>query len=129
MATRALIPAAAPKTYAELKRRVEEALLTGQRRVEAARVLTYFETGRLINAHVLLNGERASYGSQVLDRLARDLQIARTTLYQCTQFARYFPIVRHGGQLIWAHYRLICQIEDGAQRKELVDPEEIASRC
>src|ERR1019366_8589481 len=49
------IPAAAPKTYAELKRRVEEALLTGQRRVEAARVLTYFETGRLINAHVLLN--------------------------------------------------------------------------
>ena len=129
MATRALIPAAAPKTYAELKRRVEEALLTGQRRVEAARVLTYFETGRLINAHVLLNEERASYGSQVLDRLARDLQIARTTLYQCTQFARYFPIVRHGGQLIWAHYRLICQIEDGAQRKELVDPEEIASRC
>src|SRR3972149_6619750 len=102
-----LTAATAPKTYAELKRRVEETLLTGQRRIEQAKVLTYWETGRLINAHVLLNGERASYGSQVLARLARDLETARTTLYQCTQFARYFPIIRHGGQLVWAHYRLL----------------------
>src|SRR3954471_14773096 len=104
----------APSIYAELKRGVEEALFRGQRRVEQARVLTYFETGRLINEHVRLTGERAGYGAQVLDRLARDLSIARTTLYQCTQFARYFPIVRHGGQfgqLSWAHYRLLCQVE------------------
>ena len=121
MATRSLVPTAAPKTYAELKRGVEETLLAGQRRVEVAKVLTYLETGRLINAHVLLNGGRATYGSQVLGRLARDLHIAPTTLYQCTQFARYFPILRHGGKLVWAHYRLLCQIEDEAQRNKLTD--------
>jgi hypothetical protein len=40
MATRALISATAPRTYAELKRGVEETLLAGQRRVELAKVLT-----------------------------------------------------------------------------------------
>ena len=108
------------RSYAELKRGVEVALLAGQRRVEQARLLTYFETGRLINEHVRAAGSRAGYGSQVLDRLARDLEIARTTLHQCTQFARYFPIVRHGGQLSWAHYRLLCQVDDEAQRTALL---------
>lgn len=113
----------APRSYAELKRGVEDALLAGQRRVEQAKVLTYFETGRLINEHVRVAGSRADYGSQVLDRLARDLEIAKTTLYQCTQFARYFAdtsIFRHGGKLGWAHYRLLCQVDDAAQRTALL---------
>ena len=82
-------------------------------------MLTYWETGRLINAHVLLNEERASYGSEVIARLARDLHAPATTLYQCTQFARYFPILRHGVKLVWAHYRLLCQVGDPQQRARL----------
>ena len=52
----ALIPSlSAPKTYAELRRGVEQTLLAGQRQIEAAKVRTYWETGRLIRGHLLLH--------------------------------------------------------------------------
>ena len=95
MAERPITPASVPikfTTYAELRRGVAEMLFEGQRAVERAKVLTYWRTGWLINAHVLLHQERADYGAQVIARLARDLGVDRTTLYQCTLFARYFPI-------------------------------------
>jgi endonuclease YncB( thermonuclease family) len=114
---------AVPRSYTDLRRGVEETLLAGQRRIEQAKVLTYFQTGRLINEHIRLHHGRADYGAHVLDRLARDLEIARTTLFQCAQFAGYFPekpIVRHGGQLSWAHYRLLCQVDDSQQRTALL---------
>ena len=120
MAERAITPAGVPQTYAQLRRGVEETLLKGQRAIEHAKLLTYHETGRLINEHVFVNGARADYGSQVVSRLARDLDLARTTLYQCTQFARYFPIVRRGGQFNWAQYRVLCQVEDDSKRLALV---------
>jgi endonuclease YncB( thermonuclease family) len=68
---------------------------------------------------VLLNRERALYGAEVIGRLARDLHIAPTTLYQCTQFARYFPILRDRVKLAWAHYRVLCQVDDKEQREKL----------
>lgn len=120
MASHTIDPVVAPQTYAALKRGVEETLLAGQRRVEWAKVLTYWETGRLINAHVLLNQERAAYGFEVVRRLARDLHIANTTLYQCTQFARYFSILRDRVQLVWAHFRVLCQVDDAEQREKLL---------
>ncbi|MBI4661436.1 MAG: thermonuclease family protein [Verrucomicrobia bacterium] len=121
MPSRTLTPTNGLRSYPNLLVAVRNSLLHGQQKIEEARVLTYLETGRLINEHVRLNGGRAEYGAQVISRLARDLKIARTTLYQCTQFARYFPIVRHGGQLVWAHYRLFCQVDDEAQREALVE--------
>ena len=121
MPSRALTPTTGPRSYPDLLHAVRNTLLHGQQKIEEARVLTYFETGRLINEHVRLNGGRAEYGTQVIRRLAQDLKIARTTLYQCTQFARYFPIVRHGGQLSWAHYRLFCQVDDESHREALVE--------
>jgi endonuclease YncB( thermonuclease family) len=108
-----------PKTYAELRRGVESALLTGRRNIDHAWVRTYWETGRLINEHILLNKERAEYGAQVFARLAADLKISKRALYECAQFARCFPIVRDRAQLTWNHYRLLCQVADAARRKTL----------
>ena len=45
------------KTYAELKKRVQETLLLGQEKIEREKVRTYWETGRLINHHILLYKE------------------------------------------------------------------------
>jgi endonuclease YncB( thermonuclease family) len=119
MAARTLTPASVPTTYAELRRGVEAALLEGQRAIERAKVLTYHETGRLINAHVLANQPRAEYGSQVVTRLARDRKADRSTLYQCTLFARFFPIVGARRKLTWAHYRRLVQIDDAPVRNAL----------
>ncbi|HUR58504.1 MAG TPA: DUF1016 N-terminal domain-containing protein [Opitutaceae bacterium] len=117
MAERAL--PAAPDTYAQLKRLVEDTLLAGQRRIEQAKIRTYWEAGRHIDAHLFAHRDRAEYGGQVISRLSRDLNAPRTTLYDCLKFFRYFPIVRGRGQLVWTHYRLLCQIEDRAVRQSL----------
>ncbi len=109
----------APTTYAALRRGLEAVLLTGRRSIDSAWVRTYWETGRLINEHILLNKARADYGAQVFVRLATDLKISKRALYECAQFARCFPIVRDRAQLSWNHYRLLCQVADATQRKTL----------
>ncbi len=113
-------PLAAPATYAALRRDVEATLLTGRLRIDQAWVRTYWETGRLINDHVLLNKDRANYGAQVFTRLAEDLKVSKRQLYECAQFARCFPIVRDHAQLTWNHYRILCQVPDPAKRKALL---------
>ncbi len=109
--------APAPRTYAELRRGVEATLLHGQRLIERAKVRTYWETGRLIQQHLLLNADRAAYGAQVVPRLARDLEVSARVLYQCLQFARAYPILHDRAEFTWAHYRVLIQIPDEAQRK------------
>lgn len=118
---RATVPVAltVPHAYPELRRAVEATLLTGQRAIERAKVRTCWETGWLINEHILLNGDRADYGAKVFQRLERDLKISRRILYQCAQFARMFPIVNGRSQLSWAHYRTLCQVADDSQRNLL----------
>ena len=64
------MPLSVPRTYAELRSSVQGALIAGQRDIERAKVMTYWETGRLINEHILLNSARADYGAQVFSRRA-----------------------------------------------------------
>jgi len=75
--------------------------------------------GRLIHEHVLLYQERADYGAKTLPRLASDLHLDRSVLLRCVQFFRAFPIVAHGRQLNWAHYRLLIPLEDKKLRLQL----------
>lgn len=119
MSTAALTLKVVPRTYAELRNGVRETLLVGQRRVEEAKVRTYWETGRMIDQHLLLHKNRADYGAEVIRRLAGDLQIHYTVLYRCLRFARAFPIVAARQQLSWAHYRALLQIGDKSQRKKI----------
>ena len=48
---------------------------------EAEHVRVYWETGRLIHAHVKQEKQRADYGLEVIKRLAEDLKIERTVLH------------------------------------------------
>lgn len=110
---------AVPQTYAALRAEVEIAMVQGQRAVEQAKVRTYHNTGRLIHEHLLLFQERADYGSKTVRRLAADLQVDRTVLHRCVGFYRAFPIVAHGQQLNWAHYRLLIAVGDTKLRLAL----------
>ena len=107
------------RTYAELRRGVQAALLQGQREIEAAKVHTYWKTGRLISEHLQLHERRPEYGKEVMQRLARDLQISDTVLYRCVGFAQSFPILADRPKLSWAHYRALIPVADLTQRKEL----------
>jgi endonuclease YncB( thermonuclease family) len=113
-------PAPVPRTYAELRRRVEAVIGAGRRQVEAAWVQTYHETGRLIHEHVLLRKDRADYGAQVYARLSADVGVSGRTLRECVQFYRRFPIWRPVAKLGWNQCRLLCQVGDESQRGALL---------
>ena len=119
MSRTALTSKSVPRTYTELRRRAEAALLLGQRQIEEAKVRTYWETGRLIDQHLLLHQNRAEYGAEVVPRLAADLGVNETVLYRCLRFARAFPILAARQELTWAHYRALSQVEDKTQRKAI----------
>lgn len=119
MSKSVLAPKVIPRTYAALRHGVEETLLTGQRRIEEARVRTYWETGRLIHAHLLRYEGRADYGAQVMGQLGEDLGVSERLLYQCLQFVRAFPILHARAELGWAHYRLLVRVEDKTQRGQM----------
>ena len=48
-------------SYAALRHKVKETLLLGQQKIDQAKVRTYWETGRLIDQHILQQKERAEY--------------------------------------------------------------------
>ncbi len=111
------------RTYANLKKEVGEALESGRRRaqeaVEQEKTRTYWEVGRLIDAHVLQSQERGDYGKKVLSRLSEDLNTNQTLLYYALQFARAYENFPAPGKLTWSHYRALLPVKDEGARKEL----------
>ena len=114
---------AVPTTYPGLRRQVEETLLLGQRRIEQAKVETYWKTGRLIHEHILSNASRSDhYGEQIIRRLAEDLKVGAGLLWRCVRFARSFEKIvatrqlSFPGGLTWSHYRELLSVTDDQVR-------------
>lgn len=109
-------------SYVQLLKRVRQTLIEGQQRIEAERVRTYWETGRLIHGHVLQRKDRAEYGAGVIADLARDLKVSARHLRQCVQFAKEyasFPIRRTCAKFNWSHFRHFMSISDDNRRLRL----------
>jgi hypothetical protein len=87
------IPAPDLRSFEVLVRRVKDTLIEGKRRIDRAMVFANWETGRLINEHILLNRARADYAAQVMPRLAKRVGVNERTLYHCRQFYRRVPIL------------------------------------
>lgn len=100
------------QTRAESRARVEQA-------VEQEKVREAWETGKLIDKHILFHKERADYGEYVLTRLANDLTIDRSELYRMLEFARAYPIVVPARQLSWSHYESLLALNDPKERDEV----------
>jgi endonuclease YncB( thermonuclease family) len=112
------------RTYPALFRRVKETLLEGQRRIEAEKVRTYWETGRLIQTHILQNKDRADYGAEVMARLADDLELNSRILYYCTQFFDKYPrlpILNARSKFTWTHFRELLKVADDKARSRLTE--------
>ncbi|MGE0268152.1 MAG: DUF1016 N-terminal domain-containing protein [Candidatus Omnitrophota bacterium] len=108
-----------PSTYKTLFQKVKQTLILGQQRIEAEKVKVYWETGRLIHAHVLKHADRAEYGAEVVLRLAKDLNVDRTVLNRCVRFAEKYPRLPIGAgrhQFTWSHYRKLITIADDQER-------------
>ncbi len=109
-------------TYAAFRKKIETTLILGQRKVEEAKVRTYWETGRLINDYLgRSENSNHEHGKKVVARLARDIGLGETVFYRCMQFAEKFPTFAARQKLSWAHYRALIAVPDEKQRFLLAD--------
>lgn len=105
--------------YTVLLGKVRKILIEGQQRIEAERLRTYWEAGRVIHADILHHKDRAEYGARVLNDLADDLDVNVRLLQRCVQFAKVYPkmpIATARSQFTWTHYRELSQISDDKKR-------------
>jgi predicted nuclease of restriction endonuclease-like (RecB) superfamily len=87
--------------------------------VSSILVQTYWEIGRYIVEYEQLGNIKAEYGTQLFDRLSRDLTEAygkgfsRSNLFQIRSLYGRFPIVQTlSGQLSWSHYTELLKSEN-----------------
>lgn len=117
-------PSHIPSDYNSLLRKVKETLIEGQKRIESERVRTYWETGRIIHGHILKHSDRAEYGTQVIQKVSKDLDIEYSLLNRCVQFAKKYqrlPILARGREFSWSHYRHLITVGDNKKRALLED--------
>ena len=93
------------------------------RAVNTILVQTYWHIGRHIVEFEQGGDEKAEYGSELLDRLSRDLTLefgkgfSRSNLFQIRQFYMTFPKIQTlSGQLSWSHYAEIIKTENDLER-------------
>ncbi len=94
--------------------------------VNAELTMLYWKIGKLIKEQVL-EGERAAYGQQVIQRLADDLTMkygkgwSKQQLLHCLKMAQAFPdeqiVYTLRIQLSWSHFRKLIFIEDPLKRE------------
>ncbi len=107
-------------TYSVLRDEIAQILSAGKERarqaVEREKARTYWEVGGLLQAHLLVNKDRAGYGKQVIPRLAKAVGVGERILYESLRFHRTFPILHARAELTWAHYRTLMKIPGEADR-------------
>ena len=112
-------------TYDQLLQAIREVQSSARVRIEAAveaeKVREAWETGKLIDEHILQHKERAQYGERVLQRLSLDLGTSKRELHYMVEFARAYPIVPVPAQLSWSHYRELLAVNDEKERRELAE--------
>jgi endonuclease YncB( thermonuclease family) len=111
------------QTYDQLLAAIRAARNASRARIEAMagreKVREAWETGRLIDGHVLQHKERADYGTQVIARLAGDLVMSERELYYMLEFYRAYPILPLTAGLSWSHYRDLLSVNDREERDAL----------
>jgi micrococcal nuclease len=112
------------KTYGQLVTAIRQTRTATTVRIEQAvdreKIREAWETGKLIEEHVLQHKERADYDRQVIERLAGDLQISASELYRMLKFAKTYPILARAPELSWSHIRELLSIEDESERERLL---------
>ena len=112
--------------YKSLIQEIGELLKAGRqqagRAINAVLVQTYWQIGRHIVEFEQGGNEKSSYGSELLDRLSKDLTLefgkgfSRSNLFQIRQFYLRFPKIQTvSGQLSWSHYVEILKADNALE--------------
>jgi len=101
------------KLYQDVSHLIETTQQQVLHKVSHAGVMLYWHIGTRINKEVLVF-DRAAYGKQVINSLAKKLQIkygkgySPSTIYRCVQFSKSFDneviVYALGAHLKWTHF-------------------------
>ncbi len=108
--------------YTQLIEQIGHLLSNGRQmatqQVNTILVKTYWEIGKYIVEFEQKGNEKAEYGAELLNRLAKDLSLAygkgfsRSNLFQIRLFYTKFPIIQTlSGLLSWSHYTEILKAD------------------
>jgi endonuclease YncB( thermonuclease family) len=98
----------------DLRRIISEGQQEAQRAAAQSLIESYWSIGRRI-AKERLN-TRAAYHNAILTDLSRDLDIGVRTLQRTVTFYRTYKRPPSIKGLSWAHYRVLMQLQDPAER-------------
>src|SRR5437763_16669284 len=106
-----------PDDYTVLLGEIRGLLQTARARayqaVDNIRVQAYWQVGERIVRAELEHQDRADYGRQVVERLARDLGMAQRLVYEIVQFYRTYPLVHTlRPELSWSQYGILVRVAD-----------------
>ena len=113
--------------YESLLQNVGDALSRGRQRVASyigtQTVRTYWEIGKYIVEYEQKGNEKAEYGSDLLNRLSRDMKerygkgFGRSSIYNMRKLYLTYPKVQTlSGFLSWSHYIELLKIDDPMER-------------
>lgn len=80
-------------------------------------ILTYWQIGNRIESESLT--QNANYFSSIIEDLAVDLAMDKSTLMRAVQFFKLYPEQPEPSTLTWSHYKSLMAVKDDGLRIEL----------
>jgi len=103
------------KLLKDIRKLIEEGRSRATRAAGQELVQTYWEIGkRMVEAHLT---ENAGYDVTIVEDLADELNIDRSTLQRSIHFFQTYVRAPRGTELMWTHYRMLLPISDDNERK------------
>ncbi len=111
-----------PDDYSALLGEIRGLLQTARARayqaVDNIKVQAYWQVGERIVRAEMDHKERADYGARVVEQLARDIGMTRSTLFRIVRFYRAYPIMTAlSSQISWSHYEILATLDDRVERE------------
>ena len=97
---------------------LDKGLSRAYQAVDNIKVQTYWQIGERIAREELKHTDRAEYGRQIIESLAKDIGFSRRVLFEILQFYRTYPIVQTvSAQLSWSHFVELIKLKSDEQRR------------
>ena len=79
---------------------------------------TYWNVGKHIKEHLMLNEGKEDYGTYTIANLSKELSVSKTLLYDSVHLYEEYPdIVHTREQLTWSHMRVLVKVPEKETRQ------------
>ena len=106
-----------PLLLEEIQHLLAEGKIHSRQATEWEKVETYWHVGNAIYGVETDPDRNRAYGQRIVPKLASDLNLGETTLWEIMRLRRGFPILYARKELTWSHYRALLRLPNLEQRR------------